>query len=61
MSDFLSTPHHINAISSDLAGNNNIGRYIFLPGSEGRAKTIASHFDNVTVKQHSRGHHLYLH
>jgi uridine phosphorylase len=60
MSDFLSTPHHINAISSDLAGNNNIGRYIFLPGSEGRAKTIASHFDNVTVKQHSRGHHLYL-
>jgi uridine phosphorylase len=54
------TPHHINATPSDFAGNNGIGRYVFLPGSNGRAKQIASFFDNVTVKEHPRGHHLYL-
>ena len=53
-------PLHINATAEDLAGNNDIGRYIFLPGSDGRAKEIATHFKNVTVKSHSRGHHLYL-
>jgi len=53
-------PHHINAATEDLAGNNGIGRYILLPGSDGRAKEISQYFDNLTVKSHSRGHHLYL-
>lgn len=60
MSNTEFTPHHINATAADLAGNNGIGRYIFLPGSDGRAKEIAQHFDNVVIKQHSRGHDLYL-
>jgi len=51
---------HINATPEDLAGNQGIGRYIFLPGSDGRAQEIAKHFENVQVKTHERGHHLYL-
>lgn len=53
-------PHHINASPDDLAGNNGIGRYVLLPGSIGRAQKIAEHFENMTVKQHPRGHHLHL-
>lgn len=53
-------PHHINATQDDLAGNHGIGRYIFLPGSEGRAKAISQHFNNLTVNTHPRGHNLYL-
>lgn len=53
-------PHHINAVPDDLAGNDGIGRYILLPGSDGRAKEIATHFQDVVVKMHPRGHHLYL-
>jgi len=51
---------HINATPKDLAGNNGIGRYILLPGSDGRAKEIANHFDKLQVKTHERGIHLYL-
>lgn len=53
-------PHHIDATHEDLAGNNGVGRYIFLPGSEGRAQEIAEHFEQRTVKSHHRGHNLYL-
>ncbi len=53
-------PRHINATADELAGNNGKGRYIFLPGSDSRAKEIAQSFDNLVVKQHTRGHHLYL-
>lgn len=53
-------PHHINATEEDLDGNQGIGRYIFLPGSDGRAKEIADHFDRVVVKHHHREHNLYL-
>lgn len=59
MPNFLDTPHHINATPEDLAGNNGIGRYILLPGSNGRAKAIADNFDNLIVNDHARGHHLY--
>jgi uridine phosphorylase len=51
---------HITATSEDLAGNNGIGRYIFLPGSLERAHDLAQSFDSLTVKKHARGHHLYL-
>lgn len=53
-------PFHIHATREDLAGNNGIGRYIFLPGSDGRAKEIAENFSDLTVNAHSRGHNLYL-
>lgn len=53
-------PAHINATADDLAGNESLGRYLFIPGSDGRAKEIASHFDNLVVKSHPRGHHLYM-
>ena len=56
----LFKPHHINATEKELDGNNGIGRYIFLPGSDGRAKDIANHFDDVTVKHHPREHNIYL-
>lgn len=53
-------PQHINADENDFAGNNGIGRYVFLPGSDERAKIIATCFENLTIKTHPRGHHLYL-
>jgi len=53
-------PHHINASQDDLAGNNGLGRYIFLPGSDGRAREIAQHFQDVTVLRSDRAHNLYL-
>lgn len=53
-------PLHLNATPADLAGNQGIGRYILLPGSDGRAQKISQYFDNVSVKHHPRGHHLYL-
>jgi len=58
--NYAFTPHHINATKDDLAGNNGIGRYVLLPGSDGRAKEIANQFDNLTVKTHPRGHNIYL-
>ena len=54
------TLHHINATVDDLTGNHGIGRYILLPGSDGRAKEISRHFDNLVIKPHPRGHQLYL-
>jgi uridine phosphorylase len=51
---------HISATPADLAGNNGLGRYIFLPGSDGRAKEIATHFQHLIVKPHARAHNLYL-
>lgn len=56
--DFVA--EHLNATMEDLAGNDGIGRYILLPGSDGRAKVIAERFNDVHVKSHSRSHNLYL-
>jgi uridine phosphorylase len=53
-------PIHINATEEDFHGNKKAGRYIFFPGSNGRAKEIAEHFSDLKVKEHSRGHNLYL-
>lgn len=53
-------PFHMSGTKEDLAGNHGIGRYIFLCGSDERAKKIASHFDNLIVKEHERQHHFYL-
>jgi uridine phosphorylase len=57
-SDF--TPAHFNATAADFAGNDGIGRYVFLPTSDGHAKEIAQYFENVSVKPHHRAHNLYL-
>lgn len=54
------TPHHISATPEDLAGNNGRGRYVFLPGSDGRAKEIAQAFSNLRVCPSARAHNLYL-
>lgn len=53
-------PMHINATSDDLAGNDGIGRYIFLSVSDGRAEEIAKHFENLSIKPHRGGHNIYL-
>ena len=52
-------PHHINANAKDFEGNNGFGRYILLPGSDGRAEKISKNFNNLEIKKHSRGHNLY--
>ena len=53
-------PHHIKATADDLAGNGALGRYVFLPGSDGRAREIADHFESVTIRPSKRAHNLYL-
>jgi uridine phosphorylase len=53
-------PHHIQATRDDLAGNQGIGRFVFLPGSDGRAKAIAHHFQSLRVCPSPRAHNLYL-
>lgn len=52
-------PHHMNASPEDFAGNGGIGRYVFLPGSDGRAAQMAERFEAMQVKRHPRGHNLY--
>ncbi|QSH41122.1 nucleoside phosphorylase [Lentisphaerota bacterium ZTH] len=54
-------PLHITATHEDMCGNDGRGRYIFVPGSDGRAKKISEYFDQVTaVRKSSRGHNLYI-
>ncbi len=53
--------HHFDGVREDFLGNGDIGRYVFLPGSNSRAKIIAEkYFKNLKVKLSSRGHDLYL-
>ncbi len=53
-------PQHISANSSALQGNDGHGRYVFLPGSRGRAKKISERFSDLSVLTNSRGHDIYL-
>ncbi|STX29876.1 Uridine phosphorylase [Legionella beliardensis] len=53
-------PRHINATLSDLEGNNGLGRYLFLTGSDERARQFSERFNHVTVRTHPRQHNLYL-
>ena len=54
-------PYHMNASLEDLCGNNGINRYIFLCGSNERAKKrIGSHFNHLVIREHPRQHNLYL-
>jgi uridine phosphorylase len=52
--------HHINATIDSLKGNQGLGRYIFLTGSDHRAWEISEHFTRVDVLNHPRQHNLYL-
>ncbi|TFH03707.1 MAG: uridine phosphorylase, partial [Spirochaetales bacterium] len=54
------TPHHMNITADDIAGNGEVGRYIILPGSDGRAAAISEHFTNRGVREHSRRHNFYF-
>ena len=60
MPDSLFQPHHVCAAPADIAGNHGLGRYVFLPGSDNRAREIAGHFRNVRVLESPRRHNLYL-
>lgn len=54
-------PMHLSARPGDFAGNEGRGRYILIPGSNSRAAKIADRFDTLdTVREHKRGHHVYL-
>jgi len=53
-------PQHITAEPADFEGNGGAGRHILLPGSPGRAASIAQRFEGATVKPHPRGHDLHL-
>jgi len=53
-------PMHMNITSQDLQGNGRLGRYILLPGSDGRAEAIAQRLQSVKVLTHSRRHNFYI-
>ncbi|WP_176736502.1 nucleoside phosphorylase [Oligoflexus tunisiensis] len=53
-------PMHMNITSQDLQGNGRLGRYILLPGSDGRAEAIAQRLQNVKMQPHSRRHNFYI-
>jgi uridine phosphorylase len=55
-----SKPLHMNIDSSHVKGNGRLGRYILLPGSDGRAAEMAKKLQDVTVVEHSRRHNFYL-
>lgn len=54
------TAHHMNVTREHLRGNGSVGRYVLLPGSDGRAALIAENFENMTVVEHSRRHNFYM-
>ena len=56
----LREPQHINANKDSLAGNQGLGRYIFLTGSDSRAQQISERFNQTHVLKHPRQHNLYL-
>ncbi len=52
-------PRHINAVRQDFEGNGTLGRILFLPGSDGRAKKISEDWEEREVKLHPRATNLY--
>lgn len=51
----MSKQHHLEVEPEVFAGNGNIGRYVFLPGSIDRAERIASRFEDLVVYKNRRG------
>ena len=52
--------HHLALGPEHLSGNDDLGRYILLPGSDARATRIASHFDDVEIIGNPRGLRTHL-
>jgi uridine phosphorylase len=52
-------PMHMNISPKDIQGNGRLGRYILLPGSDGRAEAIAQRLQDVKVHAHARRHNFY--
>jgi uridine phosphorylase len=52
--------HHIRLSATDLRGNGDVGRYVFLPGDPGRAARIATAFEDVETRSNPRGFTAYL-
>lgn len=42
-------PHHLAVDAAAVAGNGGRGRFFFIPGSDGRARRIAEHFEDHRV------------
>lgn len=59
MTEFIK-PQHIHADPEDMAGNQGLGRYLFLTGSDERAREISTRFNQTTINKHPRQHNLYL-
>lgn len=53
-------PLHMNIETKHITGNGKLGRYILLPGSDGRALEMSKRLKNVTVIEHPRRHNYYL-
>ncbi len=52
-------PLHMSIDSSHVQGNGKVGRYILLPGSDGRAAEMAKRLTDVKVVEHNRRHNFY--
>ena len=55
-----SKAHHLEIGADELAGNDGLGRYVFLPGSPDRAARIAGRFDDATTVTNRRGLNVQL-
>jgi uridine phosphorylase len=52
--------HHLRLDREQLAGNDGLGRYVFLPGDPSRAARIAQHFAGLEVRDNARGFTAHL-
>ncbi|MEE8139104.1 MAG: hypothetical protein V3T81_09600 [Thermoanaerobaculia bacterium] len=51
----MKSQHHIRLALEHLAGNDGLGRYVFLPGDPSRAEKIAAHFTDLELEENPRG------
>lgn len=51
--------HHLQVGRDVFAGNGDLGRVVFLPGSSGRARRIGAHFDGLQIFENKRHHDIY--
>ncbi len=58
--DAVAEVFHLNARAEDFQGNKGVGRYVLLPGSDGRAAEIAKRLQNVVVKESDRRLNCYF-
>ena len=51
----MKVQQHIRLAPEQLAGNADLGRYVFLPGDPSRVEKIAAHFTDVELVENPRG------